>query len=337
MWPPIFLEAECSASPFTTAGSKEHIQLDRAASYIREHFADELSLDEMAKVAGFSKYHFHRMFTHHYGETVGDYVRRIRLEKAALKLLAGKGSSITRVAFDCGFSSSQHFAKSFKTHFGVSPIEVSGKLNWENVLLKKIQNMEIEYGQRHCLPAQVKSDGTFIHIPVQGESPDGCDDLQEVEVMIMPSYRVAYVRTSGETIMKTVGNTMDRLISWAACRGLFTGDSVLISAVGIIPDLSGLYTYDASVTVSENVVVREADNVQIQYLPGGQYAVYHGKFQTPSDLNQAWDRLTCGWWVSSYFPRDRRPCYKIFYNDPSIHPAGISFVDICLPVTTLCK
>jgi len=335
MWPPIFLEAENSVSPFAAVGCQEHIQLDRAVSYIREHFADELSLDELASVAGFSKYHFHRIFTQRYAETVGDYVRRIRLEKAALKLLTDKRSSVTKIAFDSGFSSSQHFAKSFKTHFGVSPVQVHSKLNWENMILKKIQNMEIDYGQRHCLPAQIKSDGTFISIPVQTNGTDGCDDLQELEVLNMPSYRVAYVRTRGETIMKAVGQAMDRLVEWAAPQGLFTGDSILISAVGMTPDLSGQYTYDASVTVPENVVVNGSDDVQIQYLPGGQYAVYSGKFRTPSELNEEWNRLTCGWWVSSYFPRDRRPCYKIYYNDPAVHPAHTSFVDICLPITTL--
>ncbi len=335
MRPPLFLDDQCSTASCPAYGHQEHVQLDRAAAYIRGHFDDELSLDELARVAGFSKYHFHRLFTERFRETVGDYVRRIRLEKAALKLIAGSSSSITRIAFDCGFSSSQHFAKSFKRHFGVSPIELQNRRDWGNIFLKKIKNMEIDDGRRHCLPVEIKSGGAFVKIPAIAENGGREDVFQELDVMDMPSYRVAYVRTRKKNVLKAAGQAMDQVVHWAAPKGLLTGNAMIISAVGIVPDLSGEYTYDASVTVPAGVEMERHDDIQIQYLPGGLYAVYHGKFQDVSELTSTWESLTCGWWVSSYFPRDRRPCYEIYYNDPAIHPSHTSFVDLCLPIAAL--
>lgn len=54
--------------------------------YIEQHYDDDLTLDELSRVAGFSKYHFHRIFKSLVGENLSDYIRRVRLSNTALKL-----------------------------------------------------------------------------------------------------------------------------------------------------------------------------------------------------------------------------------------------------------
>ena len=93
-------------------------RLNRTLDYIRDHCAEDLTLAKLAKVACFSKYHFHRIFRTLLGETVNRHVRRVRLEKAVRMLTFDKDKSIIDIALDCGFSSSQNFAKAFKAHFG---------------------------------------------------------------------------------------------------------------------------------------------------------------------------------------------------------------------------
>jgi len=58
-------------------------------SYIQRHLGDEITLDELADIACFSKYHFHRIFTGMMGETLKKYIRRLRLERAAMNLIEG--------------------------------------------------------------------------------------------------------------------------------------------------------------------------------------------------------------------------------------------------------
>jgi AraC family transcriptional regulator len=90
--------------------------------YIREHISEPLDRETLADVAGFSVPHFHRVFTAHVGESAINYVRRIRLERAARKLRMG-AVDITEVALAAGYDSHAAFGKAFKQHFGLSPSE----------------------------------------------------------------------------------------------------------------------------------------------------------------------------------------------------------------------
>lgn len=87
--------------------------------YIENNASHELTLEELAKVAGFSKYHFHRIFKAITGENVGDFIRRIRLVHTAWKLKTEP--KITDVALACGYETNASFSKAFKNRFGVSP------------------------------------------------------------------------------------------------------------------------------------------------------------------------------------------------------------------------
>lgn len=67
--------------------------------YIENHIADEISLDEMAKAAGYSKYHLHRMFTGIVGLPLHQYIKRRQLTEAA-KSLIFTDEAIIQIAMD---------------------------------------------------------------------------------------------------------------------------------------------------------------------------------------------------------------------------------------------
>ena len=77
------------------------------------------SLEGMAEVARFSPFHFHRMFREAMGETPAEFVERLRLERAALLLLA-RDEPITELLMAVGFRRPETFARRFRAHFGVS-------------------------------------------------------------------------------------------------------------------------------------------------------------------------------------------------------------------------
>lgn len=88
----------------------------QAMNFISRNLDRDLSLEEVAGVASFSMFHFHRIFKAVVGETVAGFTRRLRLEFAANRLLSNQHEDITTIAIDCGFSSSQNFAKAFRQH-----------------------------------------------------------------------------------------------------------------------------------------------------------------------------------------------------------------------------
>lgn len=94
-------------------------RINRVIDYIEARLASPLDLEELAHVACFSKFHFHRIFSAFTGETLYGFITRIRLERAAAKLVTQE-KTITAVALECGFNDSATFSRAFKRHFGVS-------------------------------------------------------------------------------------------------------------------------------------------------------------------------------------------------------------------------
>src|SRR3954466_10641636 len=96
-------------------------RMHRVLEHIDRHLDQPLDLDALAGVAHFSAFHFHRIFSAWMGETVGEYLRRRRLETAALRLVSQPELPILHVALSVGFGSSEAFARAFKLRFGRTP------------------------------------------------------------------------------------------------------------------------------------------------------------------------------------------------------------------------
>jgi AraC family transcriptional regulator len=95
--------------------------LNKAINYIVTNMTLSPNLKKVASIAGFSKFHFHRLFKEHTGETLASFTKRIRLEHSAFLLVFYKHRSITDIALSCGFLSSQSFSTAFKKYYNLSP------------------------------------------------------------------------------------------------------------------------------------------------------------------------------------------------------------------------
>ncbi len=95
--------------------------MHRVLEHIDKQLDQPLDLETLAKVAHFSPFHFHRLFSAWMGETLGDYLRRRRVEIAATRLVSQPRVRVLLVALSVGFGSAEAFARAFKTRFGCSP------------------------------------------------------------------------------------------------------------------------------------------------------------------------------------------------------------------------
>lgn len=89
--------------------------------HVREHPAETHTVESLAAVAHSSPFHFHRIFRAVAGETVGSFVQRARLERAAYLMKAKPSRSLTSIALDTGFASSQEFSRTFRRNYGIAP------------------------------------------------------------------------------------------------------------------------------------------------------------------------------------------------------------------------
>jgi AraC family transcriptional regulator len=92
----------------------------RVIDYIHDHPAGDLSLDALADVAAFSRFHFHRMFQAITGETAAQTVRRMRLHRAAVALATGT-APVAKIAVKVGYPNLSSFARAFSDAYGASP------------------------------------------------------------------------------------------------------------------------------------------------------------------------------------------------------------------------
>ena len=109
-----------TTSIFATRTFKNTISLSDVCAYIAEHFTEELSLEQIAEYAGFSKYHFERIFTEYNGVTFYRYLQQMRINYAQT-LLSNHDLTITDIAEQTGFTSCTAFTRAFKKTTGYPP------------------------------------------------------------------------------------------------------------------------------------------------------------------------------------------------------------------------
>jgi AraC family transcriptional regulator len=97
-------------------------RLERAATLLSERLDSPPSLEELAKAAAVSPFHFHRIWRALTGETVRQTRLRLRLE-VSRELLKAKNANVTETALAVGFGTPQSFARAFRRHTGMTPSE----------------------------------------------------------------------------------------------------------------------------------------------------------------------------------------------------------------------
>ena len=96
------------------SGSPSSDFLGDVLAYIDGNLSEPINVTELAAVAGFSPYHFSRLFTARFGESVMSYVRTCRLQAAANKLIGDAPPTLAQLSFDCGFESQEAFTRAFR-------------------------------------------------------------------------------------------------------------------------------------------------------------------------------------------------------------------------------
>ncbi len=96
------------------------LRVTRAIQYLEQHLDDDLSLPELASIASFSPFHFHRIFRALTGEGVAEHVRRLRLERAAARL-RNTSRSMLEIALKSGYQAHESFTRAFEAAFHASP------------------------------------------------------------------------------------------------------------------------------------------------------------------------------------------------------------------------
>lgn len=306
-------------------------RMNRILDHIDAHLDEPLEIAPLAEIAHFSPYHFHRIFSAWMGETLGNYVRRRRLETAAARLAGQRQHPILQIALSVGFASGEAFARAFKAHFGQTPSA------WRATSAER-WNSELLHVRRRSNPDQV------LRKPDQdahGEEDDNAETSNpslpefgmQVTLSSLPSTRVAYLRHIGPYGPSIAAFWQQQFLPWMRANELEGRP-----CYGIGHDDPGITApdncrYDACVEIPDDFHPRGQAGVAL--LPGGRYALAAYRGDGPG-IGRAWTEFLRDWLPGSGLQIDSRPCFEHYPVDAEYDPGtGIFSCQLCIPVKPL--
>ena len=273
-------------------------RLYRALLFIEANLDRQLSLAEVASQANLSPYHFHRIFHALVGESLGIYLRRIRLERAALHLQFVP-ASVTEVGYAAGYGSPSAFTKAFHRHFGVSPSDFRRQ--------KRSSDSSAPMRSTHHLSKE--------HSMSEPYAP--------LHFRTVPPQPVLFVRENG-TYPEAAPKAWAKLMRFARTMNLVDEETLRFAIAYDDPDITeaSQLRYDACIAVSPEVAA-EGD-VGRQTLAGGRYAIF--LHQGPYRLLETTCSRVFGEWLPTSDHRLRdAPCLTrpLDLDPPSVRPEDL--------------
>lgn len=312
--------------PMVSRNSRSEYEgrMHRVIAYIDRHLEQPLDLNTLADVACFSPFHFHRLFSAWMGETLGDYLRRRRVEVAAMRMAAQPHSKVLNIALSVGFGSAEAFSRAFRGRFGYSPTAWCAQQSAQ-------RRANSNPGQANSKTSQALAALSAEHDVSQASN---MEIIMNVKLIDRQPVTVAYLRhlgPYGEPISAFWQNTYK---PWAVMNKLGGGHA----RYGISYDDPSITAadqcrYDACAEVAPDFVA--SGGALKTTLPGGRYATLSFK-GTAKQVGEAWAALLRDWLPSSGLQLDARPCFEYYPKGAGYDSQmGIFECEICIPVVPL--
>ncbi|WP_017904460.1 AraC family transcriptional regulator [Pseudomonas asplenii] len=302
-------------------------RMNRVLEHIDQHLDQPLELAELAAIAYFSPFHFHRLFSAWVGETLGDYLRRRRLGCAALLLAERPEATVLEIALQVGFGSGEAFSRAFKQHFQVTP-SAWRRLEpdrWEQRL------NEVRERRRRSFrnPDQECASILYDH----GRSQNLEEMTMDVTLEDIPPTRIAYMRYTGPYGPGIGTFWRETFAPWMEDHGLV--GEVRFGIGHDDPHITPPHKcrYDACVQVPDHFT--DSGAATVTTLPGGRYAVarFSGHVR---DFPDAWTELCRDWLPRSGMQFASGPPFERYPKNARYDPvAGTLDCDLCIPVKPL--
>ena len=247
-------------------------RVEAAVKFVLGRLDNPPSPIEIADHAGFSRFHFGRIFSLAVGESLAEFVRRLRLERAAWQL-QNTDELVTDTAFEAGYESLEGFSRAFREEYLVSPSEFRQRRS--QYRLQRPCGVHWCPDGMHSTPVLVLNRELHMEANIKM-----IDDISVVALRHVGPYNQI-----GQSYMKLVPWLMQHQISFTNGLGIFHD----------LPDAVPPHELrsDACVTVGADVKLPvEAENMNIRNdkVKGGEYAVaiYYGPYD---GLGDAWARF----------------------------------------------
>ncbi|STX27676.1 AraC family transcriptional regulator [Legionella beliardensis] len=258
-------------------------QLKKVIDFIGKHLDEKLTLNQLSNIACFSKYHFHRLFTAYTGLSLQQYIRWLRLKRAAHQLIVDKDKSIIEIAINAGFESHESFTRAFKQACHLNPSEFRAKSSWQ-----------VWEQPPYCLSKQ-------------GEM------IMTVTIKNIKARRLAVLEHQGDPAK--LGDSVNKLINWAKAQPINlkpkAGDAFGFAYDDPKTTLAAEFRFDLGITIPEQLKI-QGELVE-KRLPAGRYAVAIHK-GSRGNIGDTVYGLYRDWLPKSGEELGDLPCIFCYYN-----------------------
>ncbi|MFD3449930.1 helix-turn-helix domain-containing protein [Microbacteriaceae bacterium 4G12] len=272
--------------------------LQQVIDYIEQHIKDEIDPEKLAKLVGYSPYHFSRIFYKHTGYTIMDYVLKRKLQFSLHELVNGK--KILQIALDYGFETHSGFTKAFKKCFGSPP----------------------SLYKQHCpISLPQKLDLMSLHQKNTGGV------VMQPKIFRRPAFSVA--GKIFEINMENVTYTRDAPAYWKQ-EGLTDGSIERLLYESLTPKKHGEYCINLSSTYNEDKFnylfavdydqdIQLPDGLTILQIPDTTYAVFRTPLveveQFVPTIKGTWRYILEDWFPQSSYEVDEASFDFEFYDE----------------------
>lgn len=262
-----------------------------AVAHVFDHLDAPLDGEAVARAAGLSRFHFHRVFKGMVGESALALHRRLRFERAACQLIDG-APSVTDVALDAGYETHEAFTRAFRDRFGVPPSAFASQPDVPSPPTRLPTATGLHFGTPRRVPHFVTQE-TAMDIAIETRKP----------------LRIGYLTHIGPYHL--IGAVFHRLHAIAGQHQLHGPGVVTLAISYDDPETTPPEELrsEACISLADDTPLPDALDERV--LPGGRYARarYEGAYP---GLGDAWQRFAGQWLPSSGEQVSGGPCFEIY-------------------------
>jgi len=282
-------------------------QLDRykkLLEYLDMQFMEEVNIKKVESISLYSYRNINRIFEALHHETIGKYVKRVRLEKAA-EYLKYSDNSISDISFQVGFSDVAAFSKAFKNKFNCAPSVFRNS----NDVIRNITRQ------------------TFTEQEIQREK-------LTFEIETLPQFEILYLEHRGNyENLKAIKETWKMLVNYSLKKQLLTDDTCFLAEILDDNEISESINcrYNVAIILNKSLTFPPEGLFKIKTHQSQKYAkfVHKGSHESSTDT---YHKIYSQWMVDVNLDMVDLPTLEFFLNDEENTPAEKLLTEIYIPV-----
>jgi AraC family transcriptional regulator len=293
---------ETSSTP-----ERYRVRFARVLAHIEARSEDALSIDDLADIAAFSRYHFHRQFSGFLGMSAYRYVQFMRMRRASWRLAFRPEMSVNDIALDADYEGPEAFARAFRQYTGQSPSGFRAAPDWAEWHSRFRPFLHLRQTNMNTLPAP-----------------------GPVRVVFFPATRVAKLEHHGSVLR--LGDSIRKFIEWRKAHRLPPHIAATFNIIHNDPDETPPEEFRFDLCAATDIEIEPNEAGVMEYvIPAGRCAVLR-HVGSDDQLGRSIMHLYANWLpASDEEPRDAPLFMQRLQFFPDV-PDGEAVTDIYLPL-----